>query len=100
MVNLIVTLPFDGVIRPRASHENIIYAIVFPFVNRKPWKLQGTKFVVGGERELQKLWEKKEGSGGNCLCKILVSVGSLENFPGNMVWKILLRSGKRKPSSD
>ena len=100
VVDLIVTLPFNKVVWPRANHERLILAIVFPFANRRPWKLQGTQFLVDGERDMQKLWEKKEGLGGDCLRKLLVSAGSLEEFQEYVVREMLLCGGRRKLSPD
>ena len=100
VVDLIVTLPFDKVVWPRANHERLILVIVYPFAHRRPWKLQGTQLLVDGERDMQKVWEKEEGLGGDCLRKLLVSAGSLEELPEHVVRKMLLRGGRRKLSSD
>ena len=100
VVDLIVTLSFDKTMWPRANHERLILVIVFPFAHRRPWKLQGTQFVVDCERDMQKVWEKEEGLGGDCLRKLLVSAGSLEELPEHVVRKMLLRGGRRKLSSD
>ena len=96
VADLIVTLPFDEVVLYQANHESLILAIVFPFANRRPWKLQGTKFLVDGERDLQEVREKEEGLGECCLRKLLVSAGSLEELPEYVVRKRLLRGGRRK----
>ena len=100
VTNLIVTLPFDKVVWPRANHEHLILVIVFPFATRSPWKLQGTQFLVDDERDLQKVLEKEECLRGGCLRKLLVLVGPLEELPEYVVRKILLRGGRRKLSSD
>ena len=100
VVDLIVTLPFDEVVWSRANHERTILVIFFPFATRRPWKLHVTQFLVEDGRDLQKVWEKEEGLGGGCLRKLLVSAGLLEELPEHVVWKMLLRGGRRKLSSD
>ena len=100
MKDLIVTLPFDKVVWPRTNHERLILVIIFPFATRRPWKLHVTQFLVEDGRDLQKVWEKKEGLGGGCLRKLLVSVGSLKESSEYVLRKILLRGGRRNLSSD
>lgn len=54
---LIVTSHFDEVVWSQGDHERLILAIVFPFTNRRPWKLQGTHFVVDRCERKRKAWE-------------------------------------------
>ena len=54
VADFIVNLPFDEVVWYRANHECIILVNVFPFVTRRPWKLQGTQCLANGESRITK----------------------------------------------
>ena len=95
VTDFIVILTFDKVTWPKADHRRLIFVIVFNFTNRQFWNLKGTQFMVECEKEMHKVWKKKESLRGNYLRKLLVSVGALVELSVDVVWKILLRGDKR-----
>ena len=60
VTDFIVILTFDKVTWPKADHRRLIFLIVFNFTNRQFWILKGTQFIVECEKEMHKVWKKKE----------------------------------------
>ena len=100
VADTVLSLPFDDKVWPLSNWENLILVIVLPFAHIRPWKLQGTQLVVKCERNMQEVWEKEEGLGGDHLRELLVSARTLDKLPGGVVRRLLLRGGRRKLSPD
>ena len=80
-----LSLSFSDKVWHQANHENISLVIILTFSHIRPWKLQGTQLVVGCERNIQDVLEKKEGLRGKHLHKLLVSARTLEKLPDDVV---------------
>ena len=93
---LLLTLTFDETVWSQGNHEKLV--IVLPFIAQRPWKLQGTDFLVGYERSLQEVWDKEKNLGVDYLRELLVTARSLGELPGNVVRRLLLSGVRRKLS--
>ena len=67
LVDLIVTLPSDGVVWPDTDHENLILATVFPFTNRRPWKYREPNSWLTVKGNCEKC-EKKRNAFDGVIC--------------------------------
>ena len=74
--------------RPK-NYENLVVAIVYPFLPFRPWQLQGTPKMFSVGRELCQMFKSKDVDSGNILRKFLLECGKFSTLPADVVWRML-----------
>ena len=74
---------------PASSHEQLYVAILFPYLNFRPWQLRRSPKVVQTGRELLKMFSNPEVDGGDLLFKRLSEFRAIPSMSRDMVWKML-----------
>ena len=74
--------------RPK-NYENLVLAIVYPFLPFIPWQLQGTPKMFSVGRELCQMFKFKDVDSGNILRKFLLECGKFSTLPADVVWGML-----------
>ena len=80
--------PIHNFWRPK-NCENLVLAIVYPFLPFRPWQLQGTPKMFSVGRELCKMFKSTDVDSGNILCKFLLECGKFPTLPADVVWRML-----------
>ena len=68
--DIVLSVPAGHPAWPADMHEPLTVGIVFPFIRHKPWRLQGTPFLLELEKQLQEVWKTHQGTKGPLLCKL------------------------------
>ena len=88
-LNKVADLPF--VIPPihpywdSHNYENLVVAIVFPFLPFRPWQLKGTPKMLSMGRDLCKMFTEKEVDSGDILRKFLLVNGKFSTMSPDVV---------------
>ena len=76
---------------PATMHETLIVCIYFPYLNRKPWELRGSRFLVELARPLSRLCKVDHSSVGGVLSELLGKARTLESLSVRELSRVLSR---------
>jgi hypothetical protein len=74
---------------PLAMCEPLTIGLVFPFINRFPWQLQGTPKMFAMARKMRSVFETKDVAAGNILRKFLLDCQRLRTLSQDVVRRVL-----------
>ena len=74
--------------RPK-NYENLVVALVYPFLPFRPWQLQGTPKMFSVGRELCQMFKSADLDSRNILCKFLLECREFSSMPADVVWRML-----------
>ena len=66
---------------PDFAHETLVVALYFPYLNRCPWELRKTPFMVGMGRKVSKVLKTDEALGRNILSELCKSTRRMDAMP-------------------
>jgi hypothetical protein len=87
--DLFVDLPFDENWRSETHLEPLTFAVIFPFLNHRPWQLKRTKAFLGMGGLLRRMWKDNQVSTWDLLRKFFEQSRQLENMQESMVRRML-----------
>jgi hypothetical protein len=89
--DLVLTIPVGaGDYWPNDLFEPLILGLIFPFINRHPWQLQGTPKMFAMARQMRGLFEEKDlVAAGNILRKFLLECKGLHAVSQDVVRGVL-----------
>ena len=92
----IFTIPAIHEFWPSHNYEPLVVAILFPYLNHRPYQLTGTYKMLYMGRNLSQVFKENQVDGGDILFKFLREIRQLQSMSENMVWKMLYY-GKSAP---
>ena len=78
--DLFIELPFDELWKRDEQHEPLIFAVVFPFLNFRPWQLKKTGAFLGLVNVLRRMWQDDKISSWDLLWKLFCQTRELESL--------------------
>ena len=78
---------------PATNFEPLYVAILFPYLDYRPFQLKGTPKMYEMGRKLSKVFQEVEVDGRNILRKFLLDIGNLPSMSPRMVWRLLYLGG-------
>ena len=70
-------------------HEPLTIAFFFPYMDRKPWELRQTTFMVDMARDLSRMFKESESAGWDLLSKFLSQTRKLEDLSFRQLCRVL-----------
>ena len=92
--DLFVELPFDSVWTKQDQHEPLTLAVVFPFLNHRPWQLKRSQAFLGMGNVLRRLWKEDQSSPWPLLRKFFEQSRKLEHLQERVVRQMLQSPSK------
>ena len=92
----IFTIPAIHEFWPSHNYEPLVVAILFPYLNHRPYQLKGTYKMLYMGRNLSQVFKENQVDGGDILLKFLREIRKLQSMSESMVWKMLYY-GKPSP---
>ena len=92
--DLFLELPFDQVWTKEKQLEPLTFAVVFPFLNHRPWQLKRTQAFLGMANVLRRMWKEGQGSTWDLLRKFLEQSRKLEGLSEGVVRQMLQSPAK------
>ena len=74
---------------PSHHFEPLIVAILFPYINHRPYQLKSTPKMFEMGRRLSKMFQEDKMDGGDLLLKFLLDIRQLPSMSKRMVWNLL-----------
>ena len=87
--DLFVDLPFDENWTKEKHLEPLTFAVIFPFLNHRPWQLKRTQAFLGMGNLLRRMWKDGKVSAWDLLRKFFEQSRKLETMPEGVVRKML-----------
>jgi hypothetical protein len=84
-----IELPFDEIWNKETYHEPLIFAVIFPFLNYRPWQLKRTGAFLGLGNVLRSLWKEDQCSPWSILRKLFMQTRQLESLQEGVVRSLL-----------
>ena len=79
---------------PSTNFEPLFVAILFPYLDYRPFQLKSTPKMFEMGRRLSKVFQEDRVDGGNLLLKVLLDIGKLPSMSKSMVWRLLYLGGE------
>ena len=93
--DLFVELPYDDSLWNKSiQHEPLIFAVIFPFLNYRPWQLKRTGAFLGMGRILRSMWKSDEVPSWFVLRKLFEQQRKLSDLQEGVVRKMLCGPGQ------
>ena len=92
--DLFVELPFDKVWTKQHQHEPLTFAVVFPFLEHRPWQLKRSQAFLGMGNVLRRMWKESESSPWDLLRKFFIQSRELEHLSESVVRRMLQSPAK------
>ena len=89
VADLFVDLPFTKIWSKENQHEPLTFAVVFPFLNHRPWQLKRSQAFLGMGNVLRRLWKEDQVASWDILRKFFEQSRSLETLPERVVRQML-----------
>ena len=87
--DLFLELLFDQVWTKEKQLEPLTLAVIFPFLNHRPWQLKRSQAFLGMANVLRRMWKDDPGSAWSLLRKFFKQSRSLEDLPERLVRQML-----------
>ena len=87
--DLFIELPFDDYWTKEEHLEPLTLAVVFPFLNFRPWQLKRSQTFLGMGNVLRQVWKKDQSSPWIVLRKFFEQSRKLETLPEGVVRQML-----------
>ena len=85
----IFTIPASHPFWPTHHFEPLVVAILFPYLNHRPFQLKSTPKMFEVGRRLSKMFHEDKVDGGNILFQLLLDIKKLSSMSQRMVWRML-----------
>ena len=92
--DLFIELPFDDTWTKEDHLEPLIFAVVFPFLNHRPWQLKRSQTFLGMGNVLRRMWKDDKVPTWALLRKFFEQSRKLESLPEGLVRKMLQSPAK------
>ena len=89
----IFTVPASHPFWPSTNYEPVYVAILFSYINHRPFQLRGTPKMFEMGRRMSKLFQDVEVDRGDILFKCLQGIRRLPSMSECMVWQLLYLRG-------
>ena len=87
--DLFIEIPFDRTWSKQDQLEPLTFAVVFPFLNFRPWQLKRSQTFLGMGNVLRRMWKENQGSPWPLLRKFFEQSRKLDSLPERVVRQML-----------
>ena len=87
--DLVLSIPIGHTSWPSSMYEPLTLAVIFPFLNCRPWQLRGCPKLLELGRQLSGVWRNDPGREGPLLRELRAFKKSISSLPPQLAWKVL-----------